>query len=126
MGRKSQIRYDHNGQRVVLGKNSTRELVIMSSTGSFSEPGDSGSFVLNNTGEVAGLLYGELTGNITLGEADSERDPGLEGESHLFTENTVIPGTRVHIGSGLVTSMGEVLKSIKKHSYTELSLNLST
>lgn len=56
----------------------------MSSTGRFSEPGDSGLFVFNNIREVAGLLYGELTGNIMLGETDSEADsrgiPPLHGE----------------------------------------------
>lgn len=95
----------------------------MSSTGSFCETGDSGCFVFNNTGEVAG---GELTGNIKSGEPDSETDSLLERESHLFTENKVVPGTRVHAGSGLVTSMDEVLESIRKHAGIELSLNMST
>ena len=54
----------------------------MPSMVSFSEPGDSGLFVFNNIREVAGLLYGELTGNIMLGETNSEAD------SNHFTENT--------------------------------------
>lgn len=92
----------------------------MSSTANFSEPEDSDLFVFNNIREVAGLLYGELTGNIIL------TDPRLEGESHLFTEITVVPRTRVHAGLGLVNSMDEVLKSIRKHSGIELSLIMST
>ncbi len=59
----------------------------MPSMGSFSEPGDSGLFVFNNIREVAGLLYGELTGNIMLGETTSEAD------SNHFTENTVVART---------------------------------
>lgn len=121
VGRKGQIRYDHNGQKVVLGKKSTRELVIMSYTASFSEPGDPDLFVFSNIREVAGLLYGELTGNIII-----LTDPRLEGESHLFTGNTVVPRTRVHAGLGLVNSMDEVLKSIRKHSGIEISLIMGT
>ncbi|MCJ1346602.1 hypothetical protein MMC31_004820 [Peltigera leucophlebia] len=123
VGRQGEVRYDHSGKKVILGKYSTRELVIMSSTGTFSEPGDSGSFVFNNLGNVAGLLYGELTGNITSGEVSADTPSELMEESH-FTDNTVMQGCRVHIGSGLVSSMDEVLGSIKKTTGAEISFNL--
>lgn len=95
----------------------------MSSTVTFSEPGDSGSFVFNNLGNVAGLLYGELTGNITSGEVSAETPPELMEKSH-FADNTVIQGSRVHIGSGLVSSIAEVLGSTKKNTGAEISFNL--
>lgn len=123
VGEQGKIRYDPSGGKVILGKYSTRELVIMSSTGTFSEPGDSGSFVFNNLGNVAGLLYGELTGNITSGEASAETPPELMEKSH-FADNTVMQGSRVHIGSGLVSSIDEVLGSMKKKTGAEISFNL--
>lgn len=124
VARQGEVRYDHSGKKVMLGKCSTRELVIMSSTGPFSEPGDSGSFVFNNLGNVAGLLYGAVTGNITSGEVSANMPSEPMEESH-FTDNMVMQGSRVHIGSGLVSSMDEVLASIKKDTGTEISLNLN-
>lgn len=102
LGQQGKIRYDPSGEKVILGKYSTRELVIMSSTGTFLEPGDSGSFVFNNLGNVAGLLYGELTGNITSGEVSAETPPELIEKFH-FADNTVMQGSRVHrLGTCLV------------------------
>lgn len=72
----------------------------MSSTGTFSGPGDSGSFVFNNLGDVAGLLYGELTGNIKSGEVSADTPSELMAQFH-FNDNTVMQGIRVYIGSGL-------------------------
>lgn len=123
VGRQGEVRYDHSGKKVILGKYTTRELVIMSSTGTFSEPGDSGSFVFDNLGDVAGLLYGELTGNIKSGEVSADTPSELMAESH-FTDNTVMQGIRVHIGSGLVSSMDEVLGSMKKNTGAEISFSL--
>ena len=54
-----QARYDNRGNKgVILGEFSMRELVILYHHGSFSEAGDSGSFVIDVQGNVAGLLYG--------------------------------------------------------------------
>lgn len=74
--REGQIRWDEIGNEVVLGKESTSELVIMNrstrvfedSAESFSKAGDSGSFVINTDGEVAGLIYAELAGYVGPGE----------------------------------------------------------
>lgn len=78
----------------------------MSSTGSFSEPGDSNSFVFNNTGEVAGF-YGELTGNTISGQpCRRDGSPDRRGNATSSWRIAVVSGTRVHAGSGLVTSNG--------------------
>jgi hypothetical protein len=105
--RQGQIRWDEDGNKVILDKQSTSELVIMGKSGgtfegtpeTFSEPGDSGSFVINSLSEVAGLLYGELTGYV--GPADRRK---------------------LYINAGLVTSMDEVLASIKVKTGGDLSL----
>lgn len=122
VGRQVQVRYDRSGKKVILDKCTTRELVIMSLTGMFSEPGDSSSFVFNNLGDVAGLLYGELTGNIESGEVSTDTPSELMAESH-FTDNTVMQVVRAHIGSGLVSSMDEVLESVKKNTDAEISFS---
>lgn len=106
-----EVRYHHRGKNVILGNHSI--IVIKSSTEKFSELGDSGSFVSNNLSNIAGLLYGELTGNITSGEVSADTPPELLEESH-FTDNMVMQGSRVHIGLGLVSSMDEVLGLMKR------------
>ena len=83
-----------------MARKCTREFIILSFKSSkdvyvhemeqvrqseFSEPGDSGSFVINGDGYVCGLLYGEHTG---------------------------LCGQRDDLGAGLVTSMDEVRASI--------------
>lgn len=96
--RAGQVRWRESGNEVVLGKDSTSELVIMAkskaafegNSESFSKSGDSGSFVTNSLGEVCGLLYGSLSGYV--GPRDRRR---------------------LYINAGLVTSMDEVLESIK-------------
>lgn len=106
--RQGQIRWDEDGNQSVPGKESTSELVIMgmSNDGSeknletFSRPGDSGSFVINTFGEVCGLMYGELTGYV-----------GPNNRARLY------------INAGLVTSMDEVLQSIKAKTRGYLSLH---
>ncbi len=60
-----------------------------------SVPGDSGSFVFNSEGEVSGLLYGQFSG---------ERDGTFYAEA------------------GLVTSMDEVVASIKVKTGGDLAL----
>lgn len=98
--RKGAIRWDQDGNEVIQGPNSTSELIIMGKSRgdfagnaeSFSEPGDSGSFVINSLGEVAGLLYGELS---SYGR---------------------------YVRAGLVQSMDEVLASIRLKTGGDLSL----
>ena len=66
---------------------------------SFSEPGDSGLFVINSLGEVAGLLYGELSSYV--GPTDKRR---------------------LYVRAGLVQSMNKVLASIRLKTGGDLSL----
>jgi hypothetical protein len=92
--RTGQVRWDENGQKIILGLSTTREMLIVgkANIGAFSEPGDSGSFVINGRREIAGLLYGQF---------------------HCYT---------VDIVGGLVTSMDEVLASVEAKSGGRLSL----
>ena len=107
VGRAGQVRWDENGRECVLEAGSTQELIIMSkrktltegSTDSFSLPGDSGSFLVDCEGRVAGLLYGEFTGYV-----------GPAGNQRLY------------INSGLVMSMDEVVKSVEKKTKGKLTL----
>ncbi len=83
-------RFDELGNPYILGSKSTRELVILSykkgsTQTAFSEPGDSGSFIINKFGDVCGLLYGEHTG---------------------------LCGAREDCGAGLVTSMDDICASV--------------
>ena len=66
---------------------------------SFAHLGDSGSFVINSHGEVAGLLYAQLTGYA--GPYDRQR---------------------VYTNAGLVTSMDEVVASIEEKTGCTLRL----
>ncbi|MCJ1403246.1 hypothetical protein MMC11_006469 [Xylographa trunciseda] len=83
-----------------MGRKCTRELIVLSydadfdryvddlervRQSNFSEPGDSGSFIIDGDGDVCGLLYGEHTG---------------------------LCGRRDDCVAGLVTSMDEVRASI--------------
>ncbi|KAJ6140448.1 hypothetical protein N7470_010453 [Penicillium chermesinum] len=67
---KGHIRYDHNGQEMILSDNSTEEYIILpkyfSKESTFAEDGDSGSFILNELGEVTGLLFGGASHNASL------------------------------------------------------------
>ena len=64
------VRFQHDGQQVNLSSNVTEEFVIVNNKQgaaehqqtSFAESGDSGSFVINNSGQVCGLLYGATSG----------------------------------------------------------------
>jgi hypothetical protein len=104
-----QIRWDPQGNQVIMGTKSTSELVIMGRSRpgydgnkdlmvpeTFSKGGDTGSFVFNCNGEVAGLLYGRFSGFVG-------------------------PETGC-MNAGLVTSMDIVLASIKEKTGGELSL----
>lgn len=90
------FRYDDDDGRPIqlTGPHSTREYVILGVTKdsngrvtqtAFSEPGDSGSFVINTLGEVCGLMYGEHSG---------------------------LCGSRMDIGVGLVTCMQDIQSSL--------------
>lgn len=70
-----QIRYDHNGKKIVLGINSPpdRKYVVHRN---FFRARRLRCFYLEWTGEVVDLHYGEQTGNITSGEPSTETDPG--------------------------------------------------
>lgn len=104
------LRYTETGDVYTLGPRTTRELMIMSYVtirdgiadkdfqDEFSEPGDSGSFVVDALGRVCGLLYGEHT--------------GLCGPP--------APLKRSDCGAGLVTSMTDVLASIAKKTTFEV------
>lgn len=47
---------------ILSKKNETGVTGHASSQGTFCSPGDSGSFIINKSGEFRGLLYGEVTG----------------------------------------------------------------
>ena len=109
VARQGQVRWNERGEQITLGKTSTSELVIFGKLRlgweedikldipeTFSMEGDSGSFVFNTYGEVAGLLYGTFT--------------------FAGTDN------RLRMNSGLVTSMDEVLDSIRSKTGGVLSL----
>lgn len=108
INRTGKIRFDEQGKEVKLGLGSTKELVILDKQISalegnaypFCEGGDSGSFILDHRGRVAGLMYGEFTGFC---------GPPNRG--------------RTYMGAGLVTSMEEVLASIKAKTGAELFLS---
>lgn len=101
INRTGEMRYTETGDLYKLGKNTTRELIILSYQkivdgvrqgefqDTFSLPGDSGSFVIDQFGAVCGILYGEHS--------------GLCG-----------PAGREDREAGLVTSMDDVLASIAK------------
>ena len=91
--REGQIRYDETGKKAVLEHKSTRELIIVSVVAGkgFCIPGDSGSLIINQFGDVAGLMYGELNGWVG----------SLGGDQRSYQN------------AGLVTSMDEVLASIR-------------
>lgn len=86
-----------DGQPYALGPQSTRELIIMSYDKDkevhvqtpFSDPGGSGSFVVDSFGVICGLMYGEHTG---------------------------LCGTRYDCGAGLVTSMSDVNASVARNT----------
>lgn len=109
VARQGQVRWNKRGEQITLGRNSTSELVIFGKprvgyeedveleiAETFSTEEDSGSFVFNAYGEVAGLLYGTFT--------------------FAGTDN------RLRMSSGLVTSMDEVLDSIQSKTGGTLSL----
>lgn len=109
VSRVGQIRWNERGEKVTLGTNSTREVVIIGKEGprystdgdrdapdTFSVDGDPGSFVIDSYGHVAGLLYGSFC------------FAGADGWFQAY--------------AGLVTSMDEVLDSIKAKTGGELSL----
>ena len=109
VARKGQIRWSERGEQITLGTNSTSELVIIGKSRLSYEPdveiavpetfaldGDAGSFVFDKYGEVAGLLYGSFA------------FPGSDN--------------RLQTNAGLVTSMDEVLESIKAKTWGELCL----
>lgn len=109
VARVGQIRWNERGERITLGRTSTRELMIMGKARqgwepdvevdipeTFSIDGDSGSFVINGYGEVAGLLYGAFI--------------------YVGLDN------RLRMNVGLVTSMDEVLESIRATTGGELAL----
>lgn len=105
--RAERVRWDEGGNKVLLDCTTTRELVILGKSNKasegnaqyFSEVGDSGSFVFDKAGQVAGLMYGQLTGY--LGPQDRNR---------------------IYVNAGLVTSMEEILASIKAKTGGELRL----
>ena len=107
VNRTGSVRYTEAGKEYQLGKNTTRELIILSYEkrghepnapifqDEFSAPGDSGAFVIDTEGRVCGLLSGEYT--------------GLCGGSG-----------RTDRGAGLVTDMTDVLASmVKKTSFRD-------
>lgn len=100
INRTEETRFDELGAEVKLEKRPTRELMILdkqtywANVRPFCQSGDSGSFVFNHRGRVAGLMYGEFS--------------GLRGQS---------------IKGGLVTSMDEVLASIKAKTGADLFLS---
>lgn len=113
VSRQDEVRWDHQGNKVVLGQKSTSELIIVGKSDkgydpcnldranivvpeTFCDNGDSGSFVLNKYGEVAGLLYGKFSG--------------------------ILQGGTTTMNAGLVTSMDEVLASIEAKTGGELVL----
>ncbi|CAI7590498.1 unnamed protein product [Penicillium glandicola] len=55
-----QIRYDIDGNDVDMKSHETEEYVILGVNGPFVEVGDSGSFVLDENGAVAGLLFADV------------------------------------------------------------------
>lgn len=67
---KERVRFQHDGQQVKLSSNVTEEFVIVNKKRgtaehqqkSYAEKGDSGSFVINNSGQICGLLYGATSG----------------------------------------------------------------
>ena len=67
---KDYVRFQHGGQEVNLSSNATKEFVIVSKKqwtaehqqASNAEKGDSGSFVINNSGQICGLLYSATSG----------------------------------------------------------------
>ncbi|KAL9108772.1 MAG: hypothetical protein Q9187_008249, partial [Circinaria calcarea] len=90
------VRYDAEGKEVKVTNGITKEWVILnrrlhsvSTQNDFCMQGDSGAFVINSRGEVAGLLYGYLHGFCGPPSEDSE-----EG--------------RTYVNAGLVTSMDDV------------------
>lgn len=93
---RQRARYDQFGNRVTMPV-STEEYVIFSkkmraaehSQDSFCEPGDFGSFLIDSSGDVCGLLYGAFT--------------GLSGPTG--SENT-------YVNAGLAMSMPDVMKSV--------------
>ncbi|KAJ5473527.1 hypothetical protein N7475_003093 [Penicillium sp. IBT 31633x] len=54
------VRYDSDGNAIDTQTARTEEFVILGNHGSFAEPGDSGSFILDEDGAVAGLLFAEV------------------------------------------------------------------
>ncbi|KAJ9218307.1 hypothetical protein DTO166G4_173 [Paecilomyces variotii] len=99
--KEDQLRYDEQGNEVNVASNLTEEYVILDkSTGepmhaqtSFCVSGDSGSFVLDNMGQICGLLYGELSGAC-----------GPPGGP--ITET-------IYVHAGLATSMSDVIQSVQ-------------
>ena len=85
------VRYDEDGKKHHMKETTARQLVILSmeregdQKTEFSKPGDSGSFIIDGSGRVCGLLYGEHTG---------------------FCDK------RYEVGAGLVTCMTDVLASV--------------
>lgn len=85
------VRYDEDGKKHHMKETSARQLVILSlerengQPTEFSKPGDSGSFIIDFSGRVCGLLYGEHTG---------------------------LCNRRYDVGAGLVTCMTDVLASV--------------
>ena len=92
------MHFDKDGNPIDLAINHTRELVILSydtkDLGAqiqqiFCAPGDSGSFVIETDGAVAGILHGYFAG---------------------------FCGGQYHCGAGLVAYMAEILPFIAKRT----------
>lgn len=98
---KNRTRYDHLGHENDLAATVTEEYIIMSKKlkrskrqqTSFVEDGDSGSFVVDEDGNVCGLVFG-----------------GFSGECGPFSEDND------YATAGLVTPISDVAKSVKLHT----------
>ena len=99
------VRYNAEGKEVKATEGVNKEWIILDKElpglgrpepiqKTFCLQGDSGSFVVNEHGEVAGLMYGNLRGHC----GPSEQSSTEEG--------------RTYVNAGLVTSMDDVLTSI--------------
>lgn len=87
------VRYDEDGKKHHMKETTARQLIILSmeqeegQETAFAKKGDSGSFIIDDSGMVCGLLYGEHTG---------------------------MCNQRHDIGAGLVTCMTDVLASVSR------------
>ncbi|PGH26906.1 hypothetical protein AJ80_01489 [Polytolypa hystricis UAMH7299] len=96
--KEDRMRFDSQGNQVEIQSGSTEEFIIFSKRahaaqheqGEFCAAGDSGSLIINEMGEVCGLLYGAVSGLC-----------GPVGDESFY------------VGAGLVMTMDEVIDSIK-------------